>query len=75
MHQGLEVLSSIAVELGKLDPRVPTALVEVQFLDEDGTVLWTGELAQALRNIADDIYWDETGNWEHASHARVSTIC
>lgn len=51
----------------------PAACLEVTFKTDDGTC-FRFSLAQALDALANDITWDERGNWSEAQVATVEVI-
>lgn len=69
------LLQNIAAGLNQFDKpgcRTPVNCIEVIFNCEMNKYQFP--LAVALDYIANDIYWDENGNWSDATHATVVTI-
>jgi hypothetical protein len=69
------LLYDIAAGLNRFNKpkcRTPVNCIEVIFHCEDKDYQFG--LAQALDYLANDIYWDETGNWADATRATVVTL-
>jgi hypothetical protein len=69
------LLQNIAAGLNQFNKpgcRTPVNCIEVTFHCE--MCKYSFALPQALNYLANDIYWDETGNWADATHATVDTI-
>ena len=74
-----ELLQQIADGLGKLQGpgAVRIGAIEVIFVTEvpgGSEERYRFGLASALDALANDIYWDERGNWSGARLARVEVI-
>lgn len=66
-----ELLQQIAAGLNRCLPHRVAHLVVV-FVNQDQEYKF--DLTTALDALANDIYWDERGNWSDARVARVETI-
>ena len=67
-----ELLQQIAAGLNGLGGHQRVALVLVTLKTNDGS--FTFDLPAALDALANDIFWDERGNWADARIAIVETI-
>ncbi len=65
------LLQNIAADLSKWPGRMDG--LEVRFYCEDGLVFTFG-LTMALDYLANDIYWDERGDWSDAVRAEVLVL-
>lgn len=67
-----DLLQNIAAGLNKLEGK-PVWNLEVLFYKDGEVVLRTG-LPQALDYLANDIWWNEEGEWDDAEIAEVKTL-
>lgn len=67
-----QLLDGIANGLREFD-HAPTSCLEVAFCDED-SVLWKGGVVAALDAIANDLYWNEDGDYRDADRAEVRVL-
>jgi len=68
----MELLQQIVAGLNKQDPRTKLGCLEVDLLNSQRQV-FTFSVPQVLDAIANDLYWDERGNWADARIAVVRT--
>lgn len=68
-----ELLQQIAAAVNKLNGRTKLMTIEVTFKTDVREYI-IGDLSQALDVIANDMYWDDRGDWSKARVAEVRTI-
>ena len=69
----MNLLTQIADQLHSFD-LVKLAAIKVTFSDNSGECNFEFTLPLALECIANDIYWDERGNWCDATAATVESF-
>lgn len=67
-----ELLQQIATGISQQNPKTKIGTLKVTFKTDDAE--YDFGLSEALDAIANDLYWDERGNWSNATLARVTTI-
>lgn len=71
IKHGRELLQQIAAGIAR-EPRARVATLVVIFRVGDNA--YTFGLAEALDILANDLYWDDRGNWSDARIAEVTCL-